>query len=489
MPRGPLPWHVSVLAGAYVARQLVDSRVAPFAALRPTVAAVLIGLGLLFVGFLIVREARRAGVLATAALVAIVRPELPVLALVGVVAAVVVRPGRAVSVDALRRTTIGLNAVSAVLALAVAVGAVMNGSVAVWIRDAIEPVPVPALETPHASSPDVYLLLLDEYPGETTLREIHHYDNDPFLGGLRSRGFDVYGTSHSNYMNTNLTLASMFAMKPLHEIDDLELRGDEHADDVALNRAMNRSAGLAMLSALGYETVATHPGYEHVALRGADRVELRGRITRFEVELIHETALRRLLDATYADWVSNEYRSWVVNSLEFVPSSGATDGRPQFTFVHVVSPHPPILLGPQAERGLVEDLNEFHQPIRRTDPQRLAAFVGQLEALNGLVLAAVDRARAAIEPDPVIIVMSDHGTDTLGVHAYWQWIDRRERLENLFAASTPGAPGLFGVSPTPVNLLPILLNHYAGQGVPKWPDVGYAWTGDGWETISFDEAG
>ena len=58
-------------------------------------------------------------------------------------------------------------------------------------------------------------------------------------------------------------------------------------------------------------------------------------------------------------------------------------------------------------------------------------------------------------PDPVIVIMSDHGYT-------YDLEDVQARFGNMFAAHTPGAPGLFANPPTPVNVLPMLLNRLLG---------------------------
>ena len=58
-------------------------------------------------------------------------------------------------------------------------------------------------------------------------------------------------------------------------------------------------------------------------------------------------------------------------------------------------------------------------------------------------------------------------------HGYVQEIkqdDPAARLSNLFAAYTPGADGLLRDAPTPVNLMPRLLNEYLGTDLPQSPD-------------------
>ena len=80
--------------------------------------------------------------------------------------------------------------------------------------------------------------------------------------------------------------------------------------------------------------------------------------------------------------------------------------------------------------------------------------------LNRRVIEAVERLQAA-DPDTVIVLMADHG--------YVQEVqagDPQARFANLFAAYTPDSPGLLADPPTPVNLLPRLLNHYLGTESP-----------------------
>ena len=48
-------------------------------------------------------------------------------------------------------------------------------------------------------------------------------------------------------------------------------------------------------------------------------------------------------------------------------------------------------------------------------------------------------------------------------------------LRSFFVARTPGHPGLFPADMTPVNLLPRLLNAYAGANLPLAPETSY-WT-------------
>jgi hypothetical protein len=93
-----------------------------------------------------------------------------------------------------------------------------------------------------------------------------------------------------------------------------------------------------------------------------------------------------------------------------------------------------------------------------------ATWAGELAYLEERVLRAVDALQARNAP-PVIVVMADHG--------YIQEVqadDVQSRFASLFAAFTPGATGLLSEPPTPVNLMPRLLNQYLGTDFPLSAD-------------------
>ena len=65
--------------------------------------------------------------------------------------------------------------------------------------------------------PDIYFILLDQYPRSDSLKLMCGGDNWPFLDGLRKLGFYVADRSASNYPRTAMTIASMLNMAYLDE--------------------------------------------------------------------------------------------------------------------------------------------------------------------------------------------------------------------------------------------------------------------------------
>lgn len=56
--------------------------------------------------------------------------------------------------------------------------------------------------------PDIYYIILDGYARGDVLQEVYTFDNTEFLDALSSRGFFIADQSHSNYSQTQLSLAS-----------------------------------------------------------------------------------------------------------------------------------------------------------------------------------------------------------------------------------------------------------------------------------------
>jgi hypothetical protein len=151
-------------------------------------------------------------------------------------------------------------------------------------------------------------------------------------------------------------------------------------------------------------------------------------------------------------------RSRIEGILDDAAELAADDREtPTFTFVHVPAPHLPLAFGADgsptpydSRQYLAGRPSEFGL----TDAEFSDAYQVNLAHLNDLVLRAIDGIQAASDTEPVIIVMSDHGYNgDSPVHG-------ESMLHGFFAAVTPGHPGLLTRSPTPANLMRVLLTAY-----------------------------
>ena len=338
---------------------------------------------------------------------------------------------------------------------------------------------------PPGTPPDIVILMLDGHGRQDLLAEHFGEDVSNFIAALGERGFDVSERSRSNYMNTRLTLTSMFNVT---HVPDLgvplgTLTEYDPAYDAALRERLEENAVFPLLRAAGYRIATVSAGFDGADIRSADDVIDGGQITELELTLVTNTLARRTLDRIDADWAADQARSrtiWNLTPANWLGTmaTNRADGHPTFIFVHAPSPHRPYVFGrdgrpaANAELSLVDDRESGQSTAEHTAAQAIL-YADQLAYTDQLAIEAIDVLISRLPDDAVIIVMSDHGPS---VHIDWRNLektDTRERFGTLFAARTPGWPQAFGDAPTPVNLFPTLLNHTLGLRLASQPDDSY----------------
>lgn len=474
--------HPTLMAAMFVLEVALSNKVEPAGFVRALAIAVLVGIGLTLIGWVITRDRWLGGLLATTLVLEIisiipaysawtgVRDAVgPTVALVSfglLVFSVIALPSlqlvRARRGAALLRgpATSALNRFAAVLVavvLAFHVAPDLPGAAADAVRARGE-----VSVAPVSQLPDIYLILLDGYPRADVLARRFGIDNSPFLDELSDLGFDVAADSLSNYNFTQLTLASMFQMRHLVDIPELAPLIGQYGGHVnALRNALIDSPAFATLRAAGYEIVVTQPGYEHVALRNAaDRVLEHGETNDFERAVLKSTWLLDPLGVLVPTLFTGPARDRIIHAFDDLERlASESRAEPIFTWVHVPAPHLPLVLDAHGQ-PLDIDPRRFDGSGARdfgmTDSEFAAAYTAEISYLNARVLGAARALKTSQgRPDPVLVVMSDHGYG-------YDREDTQARFANLFAAYTPSAPGLLAGGPTPVNLMPILLNTFIG---------------------------
>jgi hypothetical protein len=316
------------------------------------------------------------------------------------------------------------------------------------------------------SRPNIYVILADAHARHDILLDWYGYDDTPVLDALESLGFDVAPASRSNYLLTRFSLASMFTSSYLTEIHDG--RSYASADAFASNTISNNPA-FPLLGRAGYEVVVVSSGYEHLGLRGADRFIDTGQLNELEDSLLASTALGRLAFALKPDLALQAIRDRTIAQLELLPRlADDPDARPRFVFMHLPVPHWPYAFdadcGPARPSAETDESN-----LRLGSSEQVRLVRDQTICADRLVGAAV-AALVARDPGAVVILMSDHGPQEYFDPVSPSDDELNERSANLFAARTPGHPGLYPDDITLVNVLPILFNAYLGTDLPLQPN-------------------
>jgi hypothetical protein len=347
--------------------------------------------------------------------------------------------------------------------------------------------PLPPAPAPGDDRPNVFVLLLDAYAGDAVLAEMFDYDNAAFRQALGERGFHVLQEAGANYYLTKLAITSMLNMEYLQTLmqpgDLARQRGaalEPYRDD---NRAFK------VLRQQGYEIVTFEVVPDHISIRGADqhvvRTPSRLPLSDFEWMLVNaspvgdlirwaasraDAAMRRDLDL-YA-----HHREWNETVLERLPELAETERR-RFVFAHLPTPHTPFVF--DREGRAIEPERPFNvgdgTHVYTTDAllaEYRSLYPDQLHYVNTRVIEAIDGILAASPEPPVVLVMSDHGSRAL---VDWHDVSNTclwEGRQGIFAALLPGADAaaVFHEGITPVNHLRLLFGHLFGADYPALPD-------------------
>ena len=170
--------------------------------------------------------------------------------------------------------------------------------------------------TAPATAPDIYLVLLDGYPGTKARALDPSYPASDLGPRLRERGLR-HGAGDAlelpaDHNDRDIALPDA----PLVGLPELAAPwGPEPNDVQRLRMLLNDAPGLAVLRGLGYRSVAMASGFAEVELRRVDRLDEPPQPNEFEVSLIRGTGLGRILQATAPDLLPALQRDRITSSF------------------------------------------------------------------------------------------------------------------------------------------------------------------------------
>ncbi|MEX1156732.1 MAG: hypothetical protein WED12_06145 [Chloroflexota bacterium] len=457
-----------ILALAFVIGAFFDADVSIHAALRPLLLVLVTSAALTTLAVMVLGPTRGPIVVAAGFLIARSGDLLHVAAsvlLVTLIVAAWLLARRIVRKGArLQHPTLSLNALSAFLMLGVVISAFMSG--AIWRMDMRQGQSFANdLAIGSSSSqgrPDMYFILLDGYPRADTLERLFDYDNSPFLIQLRARGFDVAEASSSNYMYTAMTLASMLHMQYVQDLPRQSVAGTPYG--VSLRSDINTNPVWTRLRSLGYQIAANQPPWENVAMRTAD-LFCGDQINDFELFLLRTSLIGHVVNLLDPSFEGDQHRAIINRAFECLGQASAPAAAPRAVFIHVGGPHLPIVFTGSGGPAELDVFGHTAQELPVTHERFVTAYTAELEYLNRRVLDAIDQLLQ--RPDqPIVVVWSDHGSESNLNWGDAAMSDLAERFSNLFAALTPSRPNLFPSDITPVNVFAMLFDAYFGTDLP-----------------------
>jgi len=498
---GPRWWPIELYPAAFPLGLVVlvwgQAEINLLELVRPAVVAVVASLLITLVLSLLAGDRHLGGMAAAAVTLALVVDRAAAsVVLVGVAMFLVVlaRLTRGRPIRYLPIATRILRLIATVTLLAAGISAVTRPGFGADIGEAFLAPPGPAERPmPPAGSPDIFVYLLDGYPGAAAAAQEPSFDASVFPAALRARGFTVHPGSRSNYLLTRIVLPTMFESRHVLDVPELDppFGPDQAVDARRLRGLLEHSSGIAAIRGAGYDVVWISCGASHLDIRTVDRrIEAPGP-SELEVVLLRQSGLGTLLQVVAPSGYSQMIRDRLSTALQdAVDLAREPHERPRFVFVHVPLPHPPTVLRADGspENGSPEARWDGGPRVPESKDLRRQRTFDQVTAVGRAAVEGVDALLAAAPRPPVVVIFSDHGTD-IGFDPNDPLAsDLNERSSAILATLTPGHPGIFDAPTTPINIISTLTNAYMGTSVPRQPDTTYAFDGSVLDAVPVEVA-
>ena len=483
----PIAWYPIAIPVAYIVAIWSASAIHPSWLVRPLVVSVVAVLLLTLLLSAALSDRHRGGLAASTLTIALLLSDERVRAVLLLLTALIVGDAllhRGRRWPAGRRVTRFMSVLGSILILVVVLATVQNGS----LQDAVSDIQAD-LNARHAdafdpAAPDIYVILLDGYPGDDAATLDPTFDADAFPTALAARGFEVERHARSNYLTTRLSVATMLANQHVEAAPELDPPlGNQAADARRLREFGDDGAILRAVREAGYETITVTSPAAHLGLRRVDRVVDPPGASEFELVLLRATWLGGALDRLAPDLFASGARAQVLATYASTEAIAAeAHARPRFVWVHVLAPHEPLVF--RADGSPVVGAEVFNTAFK--DPagtgrsaERMDLTFGYAAFTADRTVALVDRIVASSTREAVVVIFSDHGTD-LGFDAADPLdSDLNERSSVVLAIRSPGRTHLLPAGTTPIGVLPRVLNAYLGTTLPVRADTLWGWPRNG----------
>jgi hypothetical protein len=316
-------------------------------------------------------------------------------------------------------------------------------------------------------APSVYVIVLDEYAGQESLKKNGKFDNNLFNDDLKNLGFKIINNSKSNYNYTIFSIASLLNLDynkfnfPIY---------DERNYKTALYRISNNRT-IQYFDKLGYRIINLSPfkmyDYERfyrsfVLPMGT---ELIFSPTMFDdiVELAPLFITRRLPNKTNFEKLIEKKTSFNKSVLDnMIEESEKKSDSPLFCFAHVNMPH---AIYARDSFGRVNTSFLTKKPI--TNKDKKDAYIQYLVYVNKFITPYLSQLIKINKDNSIIILMSDHGSRDLARDNN----NSDSEFSNLIAVyHSEGEKRRWYDKMSNVNIFRIILSEITNQNLPLLKD-------------------
>jgi len=335
---------------------------------------------------------------------------------------------------------------------------------------------IPAKRGSNGSTkPDIFYIVLDGYARDDVLRRVFNISNVDFLNRLRKLGFYVADKSHSNYVQTQLSLPSSLNLGFIQDL--LPQEAPDSGDRRALDGMLDHNLVSDLLRKEGYAYIGVGSGFPFLKFAAADHSfvseEDFPKLSSLVLNLTPFGASREIAHPAF-----ERKRLSLLRAFALARQMAGPSVKPRFFVVHVMAPHPSFVFNPDGSLrpskvpfGLWDGSHFFE--IGGTMKEYLDGYRDQLTYINTLVLelvAHIDR----VNPGAIVILQGDHGSKS---HLDQRSLERTD-LKEVFSILNcykvpPQIRARLYPSITPVNSFRTLLSELFGYDLPQLSDKSY----------------
>ena len=345
-----------------------------------------------------------------------------------------------------------------------------------WHKNALSLQPTKDPASSSGPNPDIYYIILDGYGRSDILDSLYHLDNSSFYSFLTRKGFYIADQSHTNYIQTPLSLAS--SLNSMY-LDPLASEvGDQSGNKAPLAAMIEDNRLFRQLHDRRYAVVTFSTGFDLTDIKTSDvYLSPPGALDAFQNAFLSTTPLPLFLDLPFLKSQYQLHRESILYNLDHLGDLTNISG-PKMVFCHILAPHPPFVFGANGEQvqpvgGF--DLSDGSSYVARTSQSDYAeGYRNQLIFVTARVELMISQLLARSPTPPVIIIQGDHGPGSRLDWASAQNTYLPERLSILNAYYFPDQDySLLYPSITPVNSFRVVLSQYFGLNLQLLPDHSY----------------
>ena len=325
----------------------------------------------------------------------------------------------------------------------------------------------PVADVTRPKNPDIYYIVLDRYGGPGPLKKDFHFDNRPFLGLLRKKGFYVADHARTNYPRTAHSVASTVSMRYL---DFLAGRSSDPMNFGAVYKLLKRPRVARFLKSKGYGYIKLGSWWKATSSDPfADKNFKYDRPERVN-QYAEQTGLSRRERFRIGEYL---HRYWQYRMLrEVIPK---IDG-PKFVWVHILCPHEPwvnahdgsFMSDFAAARKFFDRSRPLHADTKENYVEQVRWTNKQLEKLVNKLLEGPEASR------PVVVIQADEGPYSGLVPENATRVSLKKLKQKMFVMSAIYLPGVRNPPLYPmfsnVNTFRMIFNLYFGTHYSLLPD-------------------